>query len=216
MTARIPLISHPRKSFQKILRKSSLSHEPRRHSFALLIILLDRTLGSQLSSPLFQAPRACGGLFCRGMYNGGMDLSENRRARFDYEIEKSYEAGIELYGHEVKSVKGGQFQIAGSRVLIRGGEAYLVNSHVPPYQPKNTPSGYEEDRARRLLLTREEIKELTGALQEKGRILIPLRAYLKNRIIKLELGLGRTRKKSDKREVLKKKAHDREVRREVQ
>jgi SsrA-binding protein len=139
-------------------------------------------------------------------------LAENRRARFDYEIEKTYEAGIELRGYEVKSVKSGQFQIAGARVLIRGGEAYLVNAHIPPYQPKNMPPGYEEDRARRLLLTHAEIKELTGGLQEKGKLLIPLRAYLKNGFIKLELGLGRMRKKSDKREVLKKKAHQREIR----
>lgn len=149
----------------------------------------------------------------RRAYNASMpDIAENRRARFDYEIAEMYEAGIELRGHEVKSVKNGQFQIAGSRVLIRGGEAYLVNSHVPPYQPKNMPSGYEEDRARRLLLKSAEIKELTGALQDKGNVLIPLRAYIKSGFIKLELGLGRTRKKSDKREVIKKRAHNREMR----
>jgi SsrA-binding protein len=139
------------------------------------------------------------------------DIAENRRARFDYEIAEIYEAGIELRGHEVKSVKNGQLQIAGSRVLIRGAEAYLVNSHVPPYQPKNMPAGYEEDRARRLLLTSAEIKELTGLLQNKNTVLIPLRAYLKNGFVKLELGLGRTRKKSDKREVIQKRSHQREI-----
>lgn len=140
------------------------------------------------------------------------NIAENRRARFDYDISETYEAGIELLGHEVKSAKGGRFQIAGARVLVRNGEAWLVNSHIPPYQPKNTPAGYEEDRSRRLLLTREEIKQLTGALQEKGQILVPLRAYLKRGFIKLELGLGRSRKKSDKRETLKKRAHEREMR----
>jgi SsrA-binding protein len=159
-------------------------------------------------------------------------IAENRRARFDYEIAETYEAGIELQGGEVKSAKRGQLQIAGARVLLRGGgssrradkkrepnaaaprtpEAYLVNSHIPPYQPKNTPAGYEEDRARRLLLTRGEIKELIGALQEKGRMLIPLRAFLKNGYIKIELGLARPKKKSDKREALKKRAHSREMR----
>lgn len=139
-------------------------------------------------------------------------IAENRRARFDYDIAETREAGIALLGHEVKSVKSGQFQIAGARVLIRGGEAWLVNSHIPPYQPKNTPAEYEEDRARRLLLTKSEIKNLTGALQEKGRALIPLRAYLKHGLIKLELGLGRLRKKSDKREGLKKRSHEREMR----
>lgn len=140
------------------------------------------------------------------------NIAENRRARFDYDISDTYEAGIELRGHEVKSVKGGQFQIAGARVLIRGGEAWLVNSHIPPYQPKNTPAGYEEDRARRLLLTKAEIKEVTGALQEKGKMLIPLHAYLKHGFVKVELGLGRSRKKSDKREIIKKRAHVREMR----
>ena len=140
------------------------------------------------------------------------DIAENRRARFDYSIEDTFDAGIELRGYEVKSVKGGHFQIAGSRVLIRGGEAWLVNSHIPPYQPKNMPQGYEEDRARRLLLMKDEIKELTGALREKGRMLVPLRAYLKNGFIKLELGLGKAKLKSDKREALKKRAHAREMR----
>jgi SsrA-binding protein len=147
------------------------------------------------------------------MYNQEMEaIAENRRARFDYEIAETYTAGIELRGYEVKSVKNGQFQIAGARVLIRGDEAYLVNSHVPPYQPKNTPAGYEEDRARRLLLTTAEIKELTGALHDKSNILIPLRAFLKNGFVKLELGLGRIRKKSDKRDVIKKRSHQREIR----
>lgn len=139
-------------------------------------------------------------------------IAENRRARFDYEISETYEAGIELKGYEVKSVKSGQLQIAGARVLIRGEEAWLVNSHVPAYQPKNTPSDYAEDRARRLLLTKAELDALTGALQEKGQLLIPLRAYLKNGFVKLELGLGRPRKKSDKREVIKKRSHEREMR----
>jgi SsrA-binding protein len=141
-------------------------------------------------------------------------IAENRRARFDYEILGTYEAGIELQGHEVKSARGGRFQIAGSRVLIRGGEAWLVNSHIPPYQPKNTAADYEEDRTRRILLTKDEIKRITGSLQEKGQFLIPLEAYLKRGFIKLRLGLARTKKKSDKREALKKRAHEREIREE--
>jgi len=139
-------------------------------------------------------------------------LSENRRARFDYGITETFEAGIELRGYEVKSVKTGHFQIAGARVLIRAGEAWLVNSHIPPYQPKNTPADYEEDRSRRLLLSKEEIKKLTGVLQEKGNVLVPLEAHLNRGFVKIKLGLGRSRKKSDKREVLKKKSHMREMR----
>ncbi|MGC9968310.1 MAG: SsrA-binding protein SmpB [Minisyncoccia bacterium] len=139
-------------------------------------------------------------------------IAENRRARFDYEIAETYEAGIALLGHEVKSAKGGHFQIAGARVLIRNGEAWLVNAHIPPYQPKNAPANYEEDRSRRLLLTKEEVKSLTGALQERGKTLIPLRAYLKHGFIKLELGLGKSKKKSDKRAAIKKRSHEREMR----
>jgi len=142
-----------------------------------------------------------------------MNIAENRRGRFDYEIGETYEAGIELQGHEVKSAKGGRLQVAGAHVLIRGGEAWLVNSHIPPYQAGNTPPDYEEDRARRLLLSKAEIKELQGALVDKSRHVIPLRAYLKRGFIKIELGLGRSRKKSDKREVIKKRSHQREMRR---
>ncbi len=147
-------------------------------------------------------------------------IAENRRARFDFDINRTYEAGIELQGHEVKSAKAGRLQIAGSRVLIRGNarhagaaEAFLVNAHIPPYQPNNTSDDYEEDRARRLLLTKAEIKELTGALQEKGWSLVPLRAFVRRGFIKIELGLGHMRKKSDKREVIKKRSHEREIRR---
>jgi SsrA-binding protein len=140
-------------------------------------------------------------------------IAENRRAGFDYEVSQKYEAGIELKGYEVKSAKGGRLQVAGAHVLIRGGEAWLVNSHIPPYQSGNTPDDYEEDRARRLLLSKLQIKELQGALIDKAQHLVPLRAYLKHGLIKLELGLGRTRKKSDKREVIKKRAHQREIRR---
>lgn len=138
-------------------------------------------------------------------------IAENRRARFDYEFKEKFDAGIELLGNEVKSVKGGRLQIAGSQVLVRGGEAWLVNSHIPPYQPKNAPEGYAEDRARKLLLTKGEVKSITGILQDKSRRLVPLRAYLKNGFVKLELGLGRIRKKSDKREAIKKRAHMREI-----
>ena len=139
-------------------------------------------------------------------------IAENRRARFDYDITETYEAGIELRGHEVKSAKGGRLQVAGAHVIIRGGEAWLVNAHIPPYQAGNTPPDYEEDRARRLLLSRDEIKELQGALMDKSRHVIPLRAYLKRGFVKIELGLGRSRRKSDKREAIKKRTHQREMR----
>ena len=139
-------------------------------------------------------------------------LSENRRARFDYEILETIEAGIELQGFEVKSAKLGQMNIAGGHVVIRGGEVWLLNSQVPPYQPKNSPQDYDPARTRRLLLHKEEIRELLGRLKERTITLIPLRVIVKKGLVKIELGLARSRKAKDKRELLKKRAAGREMR----
>ena len=103
--------------------------------------------------------------------------------------------------------------MSGTHVLIRGNEAWLLNAQIPPYQPKNISEAYDPKRGRRLLLRREEIKNLSGKLTDKRFHLIPLSAYLKKGLIKLELGLGRSRKKEDKRELLKSKAAEREIRR---
>lgn len=140
-------------------------------------------------------------------------LSENRRARFDYEILETYEAGIELTGQEVKSAKGGQLNLNSSYAVLKNNEAWLLNSQIPPYQPKNAPENYDPERTRRLLLHSSEINSLTGRLHEKGLSLIPLNSHLKKNLIKLELGLARSRKKHDKRELLKKKAIEREIKR---
>lgn len=138
-------------------------------------------------------------------------LAENKRASFDYDIAEKYEVGIELTGQEVKSAKGGRLNLASSYAVPKGGELLLVNASIPPYQPKNTPASYEPARSRRLLLHKEEIKSLAGKLRQKSFSLIPLRAYIKNGFVKLELGLGRSRKKSDKREVIKKRDARREI-----
>ena len=90
------------------------------------------------------------------------NYAENRKARFDYEILEKYEAGIELLGVEVKSVRGGQMSLEGAFVLVRGGEVFLINANVPPYQPKNAPKDYDPLRNRKLLLTKKEIDELAG------------------------------------------------------
>ncbi len=139
-------------------------------------------------------------------------VSENRRARFDYAIEETFEAGVELLGTEVKSIKEGRINLAGSYVVIRKNEAWLLNADIPPYQPKNAPPDYDPKRSRRLLLRREEIRRLEGKLHEKGLSLLPLRAYLKNGLVKIEVGLGKSRKRADKREVIKKRASEREMR----
>lgn len=139
-------------------------------------------------------------------------ISENKKAYFDYEILDRYEAGVELRGFEVKSAKNGRFNIAGSYVILRGGEAWLINSDIPPYQPKNTPPDYDSKRNRRLLLNRKEIKFLSGKLQEKGLTLLPLKIYIKNNLIKLELGLARHKKEYDKRETIKKREASKKIR----
>lgn len=139
-------------------------------------------------------------------------LSKNKRAFFDYEIIESIEAGFELKGYEVKSIKSGRINITGSNVLIRSGEAWIVGVDIPPYQPANTPSDYDPKKTRRLLLKKKEISRLAGKLNEKGLTLIPLEVYTKNRLVKIKCGLGRLRKKTDKREVIKKREVEREIR----
>ncbi len=139
-------------------------------------------------------------------------IALNRRAQFDYEILEKFDAGIELKGFEVKSAKAGHMQLAGSYGVIKNGELWLLNAHISPYQPKNTPEGYDPGRTRRLLAHKDEIKRLTGLLKEKKASLVPLRAHIHNNLIKIGLGLGRPRKKSDKREVIKKRSHEREMR----
>ena len=138
-------------------------------------------------------------------------IAENRRALFDYEISEKFEAGIELRGFEVKSAKMGMMQIAGAYTIIRSGEAYLINSQIPPYQPGNTPPDYDPGRTRRLLLRKDEIKRLEGLLKQKSVSLVALRAYVKNNFIKIELGVGHAKKKGDKREALKKRAVEMEA-----
>ena len=141
-----------------------------------------------------------------------MEIARNKRAYFDYDIQEKVEAGVELKGFEVKSVKSGRINLAGSYVLIRGGEAYLINTDIPPYQPKNAPLGYDPHRNRKLLLNASEIRYLLGKAQEIGLTLLPLRVYLKRNLIKLEIGLGRSRKAKDKRDLLKKRSDIREIR----
>ena len=141
--------------------------------------------------------------------------AENRKVRFDYEILEKYEAGIELLGSEVKSVRGGQMSLEGSFVIIRGGEAFLINANVPPYQAKNAPKDYDPLRNRKLLLTKKEIAELAGSEKNKSLTIVPISVYNKNRKIKVEIALVKGKKKFDKRETIKKRDVDREIRREI-
>ncbi|MDI6717854.1 MAG: SsrA-binding protein SmpB [Patescibacteria group bacterium] len=150
-----------------------------------------------------------------------MTLSENKKAYFDYEILERFEAGIELTGQEVKSIRAGRINLSGSFIVIRNEEVWLLNVDIPPYQPKNAPENYDSKRTRRLLLKKQEIKHLIGKMQEKTLTLIPLRVYTKSglkeppygRKIKIEIGLARSRRKADKRESIRKRDINREIRR---
>lgn len=141
------------------------------------------------------------------------EITSNKKAHFDYQILETYEAGIELLGHEVKSVKTGHINLAGSFAVIRGGEAYLLNATIPPYQAKNAPADYDPLRTRKLLLHKSEIKELIGKSAQKGLTIVPLKVYTKRSRIKILLGLAKHKKKADKRETIKKREAEREVRR---
>ena len=137
--------------------------------------------------------------------------ASNDRARFDYEILETFEAGLLLEGHEVKSVRNGKISIKGSYVQIFGNEAYLVGGLISPYQPGNVPSDYDSQRTRKLLLKRSELKYLIGKSQEAGLTLVPIKVYNKNNLIKLEIGVARGKKKYDKRETIKKRETDRYI-----
>lgn len=140
-------------------------------------------------------------------------LAENKKAYFNYQILEKFEAGMVLIGQEVKSIKIGRINLAGSYVVLRDNEAFLVGCKVPPYQPKNAPSDYNPERSRKLLLKKLEIKYLIGKSKQKGLTLVPLKVYTKRGNIKLEFGIARGKKKGDRRELLKKKEVKRRIER---
>jgi len=137
-------------------------------------------------------------------------LAENKKALFDYEILDRYRAGIVLFGFEAKAVFAKKASLPGSFVIIRGGEAFWINAPIAPYQPKNTPGGYDRTRPRKLLLAKREIAELAGKTAQKGLTLIPISLYNEGRKIKLEFGLARSKKKFEKREDIKEREFKRE------
>lgn len=144
-----------------------------------------------------------------------MPLIQNKKAYFNYEILERVEAGIELLGFEVKSLKSSQGSLEGAHITIRGNEAYLINMQIPPYQPANTPKDYDPMRNRKLLLTKKEIIDLGKTEGQKGLTIIPLSVYNKGRKVKLEIAVVRGKKKYDKRESIKKRDTDREIRRSL-
>ena len=137
-------------------------------------------------------------------------VAVNRRARFDYEIEETFEAGLMLMGSEVKSLREGRANIAESYVSPERGEIWLINADIPPYGPANR-FNHEPRRHRKLLLKKNEIEKLAGAVTRDGRTIIPLRLYFNNRgIAKLQVGLAKGKKTVDKRETIKRREWDKQ------
>ena len=137
-------------------------------------------------------------------------FADNRRAHFDYDIKQTFDAGLVLSGPEVKSVKSGNVSLSGSYVTISAGSAQLINCHIGPYKYASQPS-YSPTQTRRLLLNRHEINQLLG--KEKGMVIIPLEIYQGRRgLLKIKLGLAKARKKTDKREYIKKRETKKEIR----
>jgi len=139
-------------------------------------------------------------------------LSENKKAYFNYQVLEKFEAGISLIGQEVKSLKTRGVNLAGTYVVIKQEEAFWLGAKIPPYQPKNAPPDYTAERSRKLLLRKSEIKYLIGKSMQRGLTLIPLKLYTKNGKIKLEFALAKGRKKIDKREQIRKREVERQIR----
>lgn len=143
-----------------------------------------------------------------------MPIAINKKAYHDYAISDTFAAGLVLFGPEVKSAKAGQIDLRGAYVsLDANSEAWLINSYIAPYKPARTAQkNYNPHQNRKLLLTKKELNFLIGKQNEKGIALVPLEVYLKNRLIKLKIGLGRGKKKYDKRETIKKREFERRKR----
>ncbi len=141
-------------------------------------------------------------------------VSTNRKARHDYHIEDSFEAGIALTGTEVKSIRSSKVNLKDSYAKVEGGELFLYNMHVSPYDPGNR-FNHDPVRTRKLLMHKVEIGRLAGKVQEKGYALIPLKIYLKQGRVKVELGLARGKKKYDKRRDIAERDRKREMERDM-
>jgi SsrA-binding protein len=139
-------------------------------------------------------------------------LAINKKARFDYEILDKLEAGIVLTGQEVKAVRGGRLNLTGARVAIIGGSAVLVGAQIAKYEHAGNVPDYDPQRTRQLLLKKRELNKLVGRLEEKGLTAVALEAYTKGPFIKVKVGVARGKKEYEKRDAIKKRDVDREIR----
>lgn len=142
-------------------------------------------------------------------------LSVNRRASFDYEILEIFEAGIQLRGSEVKSARAGKINLRDCFVRARNGELFIINMNISTYDNASTHEVLDPRRERKLLMHKKEIVKLASKVQEKGLTIIPLKVYLKNGRIKIEIALAKGRRAYDKRQVLKKRTMEKEIREAV-
>ena len=142
-----------------------------------------------------------------------MSLLRNDRISFDYAILEELEAGLELHGFEVKSLRAGHGSLKGARVVARGGEAYLVGATIPAWQVANAPKDYDPVRTRKLLLSKKEIAHVASAEGQAGLTIIPISVYNKGRNLKLAIGIAKGKKKADKRQDIKKRDDERRARR---
>ncbi len=138
-------------------------------------------------------------------------LLEYKKARMKYAVAETFAAGIELTGQEVKALRAKQGSLDGSRVVVRGGEAFILGMTIPPYQAANAPKDYDAEQARRLLLTKKEIAELADAEMKKGLTIVPLEVYTSGRNIKARVAIVRGKGAHDHREDLKKRDAERET-----
>ncbi|MBD1921048.1 SsrA-binding protein SmpB [Microcoleus sp. FACHB-831] len=140
-------------------------------------------------------------------------VSDNRQARFLYEILETYEAGIELKGTEVKSIRAGKVNLRDAYGLIRNGEAWLINVHISPHESSGEYFNHDPRRTRKLLLHKQQIRKLIGKVEQEGLTLVPLKMYLKRGLVKIDLALGKGKKLHDKREDTKRRDDKREIER---
>ena len=138
-------------------------------------------------------------------------LAINKRAKFDYEFIEKYEAGLVLFGHEVKSIKTGHISLKGAFVTIHNNELYLTNTLIPLYTHAGNIKDYDPNRSRKLLVKKSEIRTLIGKKTQAGLTMVPIRVYTKKNLIKLEFALARGKSKHDKRNTIKKRETDRNI-----
>ena len=145
--------------------------------------------------------------------DGGSTIALNKRARYDYHIDDRYEAGLALQGWEVKSIRAGRINFGDAYALVKAGELYLFGAQITPLIQASTHVVADDRRTRKLLLHREEIDKLIGAVERKGYTLIPTALYWKNNRVKVEIGLARGKQEHDKRDTEKERDWNREKQR---